>query len=91
MLFTQRDYFLIFSRDLWLYCVVLGFTTVSSGLWPSEWHDSVNAIAVKSPSLVSQTASRSEMRELHYTSAVRNDSVSMVSKNYRILFIIFFQ
>jgi hypothetical protein len=48
------------------------------GLWPAEWYDGVRNIAVKSPYLVSQTSSRSEMRELQYTSAVRNDSVSLV-------------
>lgn len=37
----------------------------------------VKEIAEKSPYLVSQTSSRSEMRELQYTSAVRNDSVSL--------------
>lgn len=63
-------------RDFWLYCVVMGFTT-DSGLWPAEWYDGVKQIAVKSPFLVSQTSSRSEMRELQYTSAVRNDSVSL--------------
>lgn len=47
------------------------------GLWPDEWYGGVKEIAVKSPSLVSQTSSRSEMRELQYTSAVRNESVSL--------------
>ncbi|XP_023707312.1 phosphatidylinositol 4-kinase alpha isoform X2 [Cryptotermes secundus] len=64
-------------RDFWLYCVVMGFTAADSGLWPEEWYDGVRNIAVKSPHLVSQTSSRSEMRELQYTSAVRNDSVSL--------------
>lgn len=63
-------------RDFWLYCVVMGFTAVDSGLWPPEWYDGVKEIAVKSPYLVSQSSSRSDMRELQYTSAVRNDSVS---------------
>jgi hypothetical protein len=49
------------------------------GLWPAEWYDGVRNIAVKSPYLVSQTPYRSEMRELQYTSAVRNESVSLVS------------
>ncbi|XP_063216675.1 phosphatidylinositol 4-kinase alpha isoform X2 [Bacillus rossius redtenbacheri] len=64
-------------RDFWLYCVVMGFTAADSGLWPAEWYDGVRVIAVKSPCMVSQTSSRSEMRELQYTSAVRNDSVSL--------------
>ncbi|KAG8287986.1 phosphatidylinositol 4-kinase alpha [Homalodisca vitripennis] len=63
-------------KDFWLYCVVMGFIT-DSGLWPAEWYEGVKQIAVKSPYLVSQTSSRSEMRELQYTSAVRNDSVSI--------------
>ncbi|KAK4878018.1 hypothetical protein RN001_010524 [Aquatica leii] len=64
-------------RDFWLYCVVMGFTASNSGLWPMEWFEGVKEIAVKSPSLVSQTSRSSEMRELQYTSAVRNDSVSL--------------
>ncbi|KAF5285205.1 hypothetical protein FQR65_LT13320 [Abscondita terminalis] len=64
-------------RDFWLYCVVMGFTASNSGLWPLEWFEGVKEIAVKSPSLVSQTSRSSEMRELQYTSAVRNESVSL--------------
>ncbi|BET02066.1 Phosphatidylinositol 4-kinase [Nesidiocoris tenuis] len=63
-------------RDFWLYCVVMGFTT-QSGLWPNEWRQGVEQIAVKSPCLVAQSSSRSELRQLQYTSAVRNDSVSV--------------
>ncbi|EEB20254.1 Phosphatidylinositol 4-kinase alpha, putative [Pediculus humanus corporis] len=64
-------------RDFWLYCVVMGFTAHDSGLWPSYWYDGVKEIAVKSPYLVTRTSSKSGMRELQYTSAVRNDSVSL--------------
>ncbi|KAL1513897.1 hypothetical protein ABEB36_003236 [Hypothenemus hampei] len=64
-------------RDFWLYCVIMGFTASESGIWPGEWYEGVKEIAVKSPVLVSPNSSRSEMRELQYTSAVRNDSVSI--------------
>ena len=50
------------------------------GLWPPEWHLAVCDIAVTSPLLLSQTKHRSEMKELKYTYAVRDDSVSVVSK-----------
>lgn len=56
------------------------------GLWPAEWYDGVRNIAVKSPRLVSQTSYRSEMRELQYTSAVRNESVSVVSVAHDLLY-----
>ncbi|XP_022115075.1 phosphatidylinositol 4-kinase alpha isoform X2 [Pieris rapae] len=68
-------------KDFWLYCVVMGFTAAESAmrkrLWPQEWYAGVKEIAAKSPYLVSQTSLRSEMRTYQYTSAVRNDSVSM--------------
>lgn len=49
----------------------------ASRFWPPEWYEGVKEIAVKSPYLISQTSARFEMRELQYTSAVRNDSVSL--------------
>lgn len=61
-------------RDFWLYCVIMGFASSESNLWPRELHEAVQEIAVKSPAL---TSGRSEMRELQYTSAVRNESVSV--------------
>ncbi|CAH1104235.1 unnamed protein product [Psylliodes chrysocephalus] len=64
-------------RDFWLYCVIMGFTASDSGLWPQEWYEGVKEIAVKSPTLISFTSSRSEMRELQFTSAVKNESVSV--------------
>ncbi|XP_058809461.1 phosphatidylinositol 4-kinase alpha isoform X2 [Phymastichus coffea] len=66
-------------KDFWLYCVILGFASDSlPRLWPADWHEGVKEIAVKSPYLVSaDTNTRIEMRELQYTAAVRNDTVSM--------------
>lgn len=65
-------------KDFWLYCVIMGFAADHpSRLWPPEWYEGVKEIAVKSPYLISQTSARLEMRELQYTSAVRNDSVSL--------------
>lgn len=65
-------------KDFWLYCVIMGFAADHpSRLWPHEWYEGVKEIAVKSPYLISQTSARLEMRELQYTSAVRNDSVSL--------------
>lgn len=69
----QRLYKLF--KDFWLYCVVMGFT--NARCWPAEWYQGVQQIAAKSPLLISQTAHRSEMRELNYTSAVKSDSVSL--------------
>ena len=63
-------------RDFWLFCVVMGFTYEDSILWPREWYEGVLSIAVKSPLLVSQFSLRSELRELKYTSALRNESMS---------------
>lgn len=67
--------------NLILNCFILLFIFNSYfvGLWPSEWYEGVKEIAIKSPCLVTQTSTRSQMRELQYTSAVRNESVSLVS------------
>lgn len=62
----------------------MGFT--NSEVWPSEWYQGVQQIAAKSPLLISQTtAHRSEMRELHYTSAIKSDSVSLIELRSQIL------
>ncbi|XP_045112601.1 phosphatidylinositol 4-kinase alpha-like [Portunus trituberculatus] len=68
-------------RDFWLFSIVMGFTQHESGLWPPEWHLAVCDIAVTSPLLLSQTKHRSEMKELKYTYAVRDDSVSVSELN----------
>jgi phosphatidylinositol 4-kinase len=66
-------------KDFWLYCVVLGYASDSkTQMCPANWHEGVKEIAVKSPYLISPNANtRIEMRELVYTSAVRNDYVSI--------------
>ncbi|XP_049538873.1 phosphatidylinositol 4-kinase alpha isoform X1 [Anopheles darlingi] len=73
-------------KDFWLYCVVMGFT--NSRLWPSDWYQGVQQIAAKSPLLISQTAHRSEMRELNYTSAIRSGSVSLMELRQQILLLL---
>lgn len=70
-------------KDFWLYCIVMGFT--NSRLWPSDWYQGVQQIAAKSPLLISQTAHRSEMRELNYTSAIKSDSISLNELRSQIL------
>ncbi|CAL4078353.1 unnamed protein product, partial [Meganyctiphanes norvegica] len=68
-------------RDFWLFCIVMGFTQQESGLWPSDWYNSLCDIAIKSPLLLSRTQHRSEMKELKYSYAVRDDSVSVGELN----------
>ncbi|XP_055374781.1 phosphatidylinositol 4-kinase alpha [Condylostylus longicornis] len=70
-------------KDFWLYCVVMGFT--NSRLWPADWYQGVQQIAAKSPLLISQTAYKGEMRELNYTSAIKNDSVNLNELRSQIL------
>lgn len=70
-------------KDFWLYCVVMGFTNPK--LWPPEWIKGVKQIASKSPLLISQTAYRSEMRELNYTSAIKSSKVSLQDMRSQIL------
>lgn len=61
-------------RDFWLYCVVLGFTSLTQ-LWPNDWYYSVKDIAAKSPLL--KSVLKEHLRsELHFNSAIRNDAVS---------------
>lgn len=70
-------------KDFWLYCIVMGFT--NARLWSAEWYQGVQQIAAKSPLLISQTAHRSEMREMNYTSAIKSDSVSLNELRSQIL------
>lgn len=62
----------------------MGFT--NARLWP--WYQGVQQIAAKSPLLISQTAHRSEMRELHYTSAIKSESVSINELRNQILILL---
>ncbi|XP_033211468.1 phosphatidylinositol 4-kinase alpha isoform X3 [Belonocnema kinseyi] len=74
---NPRPRMLKIFKDFWLYCVVMGFVSDSSSrIWPRDWYEGIKEIAVKSPYLVFQISSRVEMRELQFTSVVRNDSVS---------------
>lgn len=61
----------------------MGFTNPK--LWPAEWIKGVKQIASKSPLLISQTAYRSEMREMNYTSAIKSSKVSLQDMRSQIL------
>jgi hypothetical protein len=52
---SERVYRLF--QHFWFYCVLFGFADSDRGLWPSEWHDCVQLIATKSPTLVAQNVS----------------------------------
>ena len=41
-------------QHFWFYCVLFGFADSERGVWLAEWHDCVQLIATKSPSLVAQ-------------------------------------
>lgn len=73
-------------KDFWVYCVVMGFT--NSRLWSAEWYNGVQQIAAKSPLLISQTAHKSDMRELNYTSAIKSDSISLNELRSQILLLL---
>uniref|UniRef100_A0A1A9ULE3 Phosphatidylinositol 4-kinase alpha n=1 Tax=Glossina austeni TaxID=7395 RepID=A0A1A9ULE3_GLOAU len=73
-------------KDFWVYCVVMGFT--NARLCSSEWYAGVQQIAAKSPLLISQTTHKSDMRELNYTSAIKNDSISLNELRSQILLLL---
>lgn len=73
-------------KDFWVYCVVMGFT--NARLWSQEWYTGVQQIAAKSPLLISQTTHKSDMRELNYTSAIKNDSISLNELRSQILILL---
>ncbi|XP_030382082.1 phosphatidylinositol 4-kinase alpha isoform X1 [Scaptodrosophila lebanonensis] len=70
-------------KDFWVYCVVMGFT--NARLWPADWYQGVQQIAAKSPLLISQTAHKSDMRELNYTLAIKSDSVNELRSQILVL------
>ncbi|XP_026849117.1 phosphatidylinositol 4-kinase alpha isoform X2 [Drosophila persimilis] len=70
-------------KDFWAYCVVMGFT--NARLWPADWYQGVQQIAAKSPLLISQTAHKSDMRELNYTLAIKSDSVNELRSQILVL------
>lgn len=70
-------------QDFWAYCVVMGFT--NARLWPADWYQGVQQIAAKSPLLISQTAHKSDMRELNYTLAIKSDSVNELRSQILVL------
>lgn len=61
----------------------MGFTNPK--LWPPEWTEGVQVIASKSPLLISQTAYRSEMREMNYTSAIKSNKISIQDLRSQLL------
>ncbi|XP_065840787.1 phosphatidylinositol 4-kinase alpha-like [Oscarella lobularis] len=63
-------------RDFWLYCTIMGFAVEGSQIWPSEWLEAVQEIAVKSPHLLSAGSELYLGRELKYSSALRNERMT---------------
>ncbi|XP_023346695.1 phosphatidylinositol 4-kinase alpha [Eurytemora carolleeae] len=63
--------------DFWQYCVVMGFTSEESGVWPQDWYDGVKEISIKSPKLTFNSAQRSDLRLISFTSAIAQDGVSL--------------
>lgn len=80
----QRLYKLF--KDFWLYCVVMGF--INAQLWPLNWYQGVQNIAVKSPLLISLTTNKLEIRELNYTTAIKGDSISVTDLRNQILLLL---
>ena len=63
-------------KDFWLFCVIMNF--VNEDLLLNPWFEHVREISIKSPLLVSQSSNRSELKEMQYTSAIRDDSISAI-------------
>ncbi|CAI8048545.1 Phosphatidylinositol 4-kinase alpha [Geodia barretti] len=65
---------IVIFRDFWLYCVVMGFSE-SAGVFPAGWYRSVQAVARKSPLLLSMGAGQFLDKELELNRPLRIESI----------------
>ena len=68
---------IVIFRDFWLYCVVMGFSE-SVGVFPAGWYRSVQAVARKSPLLLSMGAGQFLDKELELNRPLRIESIGQV-------------
>ena len=67
----------VIFRDFWLYCVVMGFSE-SAGVFPAGWYRSVQAVACKSPLLLSMGAGQYLDKELELNRPLKIDTLGQV-------------
>ena len=68
---------IVIFRDFWLYCVVMGFSE-PAGVFPAGWYRSVQAVARKSPLLLSMGAGQFLDKELELNRPLRIESIGQV-------------